>query len=135
MGEVRRRKRQGLLDVAQRCVNVLAGQAVHEIDVEIGEAGGVQLRRGAPCLCRASECGPAPPAAHRRRICAPSETRLTPAARYSANRPRSMVPGFASRVTSRSAASIESAVVLESSSARWRAVKTGSAYRHRKKCC
>jgi hypothetical protein len=32
------------------------------------------------------------------KLCAPSDTRVTPAARYSANLPRSIVPGFASSV-------------------------------------
>ena len=34
------------------------------------------------------------------KLCAPSDTRVTPAARYSANCPRSIVPGFASSVIS-----------------------------------
>src|ERR1035438_7381533 len=38
------------------------------------------------------------------KVCAPNDTRLMPASRYPENRPRSMVPGLASMVTSTSSA-------------------------------
>src|SRR6185437_8164980 len=52
MGEMCRTERQRLLQVTPRRGEVLAGEAVHQIDVEILEPGGVQLRRGAPGLVR-----------------------------------------------------------------------------------
>jgi hypothetical protein len=47
MGEMRRRKRECLFDIVHRAGHFLTGQPVHEIQIEVAEARGVQLRGGA----------------------------------------------------------------------------------------
>ena len=70
------------------------GKRIHEINIEVGKPRRMQLLGRAARLSGASGCGPERRSCRSSKLCAPRDTRLMPAARYSAKRPRSMVPGI-----------------------------------------
>ena len=95
-----RLERQRVAQIGVEIGGALAGDPVDEIERDVVKPGITKSVDGAPDVVRSARGARAPRAARGRKLCAPSETRVTPQSRSSAASSGVTVSGFASTVTS-----------------------------------